>query len=193
MKSAILVLMLLGLAVQDSPFNIYSVHLQHVALTGACAVNDLDQFGNRAYRFRGARMYPFDEPLTLRDGRAVERNPDGSIEWESFLARPASIQLGDAPAVILEIGAAHLGGTGSVAYLLVGRCRPNALEIVLEASGPLKDSTYSESDGLKISHYVWLPNDCHACPSREITEWYRWDSRRDRFVLVDRSERQVER
>jgi hypothetical protein len=121
MKSLLFVTMLLGSVALDSPFNTYHVHLPHVMLSGGCAVNDLNQFGNRTYRFRKAPMYPFDQPLTLRNGRAVERNPDGSIEWESVLGRAQTVELGKSPAALIEIGASHLQGTGSIEYLLVAR------------------------------------------------------------------------
>ena len=39
-------------------------------------------------------MYPRDQPLTLRDGRALERNSLGAVEWESTLNRAEKIQLG---------------------------------------------------------------------------------------------------
>ena len=44
-----------------------------------------------------------------------------------------------------------------------------------------------------VPHYEWSLKDCHACPSREITERYKWEDNRDRFVLVDRTERQIEK
>jgi hypothetical protein len=192
MRSMFFVMMLVGSIAVDSPFNTYAVHLQHVAMSGGCFANDLDQFGNRTYRFRKTRMYPGDQPLTLRNGRGVERNPDGSIEWESVLhARP--VELGKSPAVLLEILAVHVQGTGSITYLLVGRCRSTAMEVVLEVSGPLKDSTYTMADGLTITHYEWSANGCHACPSRQVTERYTWEDKRDRFVLANRLSRPVER
>jgi hypothetical protein len=178
---------------QSSPFNTYSVHLPRVTMSGGCDVKDLNQFGNRVYRFRDASMWPFDQPLSLRNGEAVERNPDGSIEWEARFSDPRVVDLGKNPAVLLEIGAVHLGGTGSIDYFLVVRCTPKTMEVLFEASGPITTTAYSIKDGLKIGHYAWAPTDCHACPSREVTERYSWQDNRNRFVLIDRSERKIER
>jgi hypothetical protein len=179
--------------VQASPFNKYSVHLQRQAIPSGCTTDDLSQFGNRVYRFREAPMWPFDQPLSLRDGEYVERNQDGGIEWQARLSKPHIVELGKTRAVLLEISAAHLGGTGSIDYVLVVQCSPKVMDVIFEASGPLTDAAYSAGSGLKIGHYTWSPTDCHACPSHEITERYSWQESRNRFVLADRTDRRIER
>src|SRR5262245_10043540 len=143
-------------------------------MQGGCTGTSLGQFRGRTYRFRQAPMYPFDQPLALSDGRSVDRNPDGSIEWESTLEHSERVRVGSASAVLLKIFANHVGGTGSIAYVLVIRCRPRKLEVVFEASGPNKDVSYSKNGVLSLSHGVWSRDDSHASPSRESTERYKW-------------------
>jgi hypothetical protein len=179
----------LTVGLQSSPFNLYGVHLQRSTIPGGCSVDDLDSLRNHVCRFRDAPMFPSDTPVTLRDGRYVETDPQGSIEWEMTIGTPEAIQLERTSAVLLNIGAAHLGGTGSIGYVLVARCRSTVMEILFEACGPIREARYDDAKGLTIVHYVWAPADCHACPSREVTEHYTWFASRGRFVLGGQSER----
>jgi hypothetical protein len=189
----LLALVLFGLPPQNSPFNTYFVHLEPVTMAGGCMVDDLERFRNRAYRLRKTPGYPSEKSLLLQNGQAVERNVFNSAEWQTDLKLPRVIEVGKIRAVLLEMLAVHVGGTGSRSYLLLVRCRPAAMEVVLEASGPLGESAYSMSDGLTLTHYVWAPDDSHCCPSRQVTERYMWEERRDRFVFADSSEGRIER
>jgi hypothetical protein len=173
-----------------SPFNDYAVHLRMTSLPGPCDTNAPD-FGNRTYQFRDAPMFPHDSPLRLHDGKYVERNPDGSSEWESSLG-VQPIQLGHNSAFLIGIGAHHLQGSGSIEYLLVTRCDAKGLKVLFEACGALTNYSYSANEGLRVTHYEWDPDDCHACPRREVTETYRWQSPGDTFRLVSTTERPVQ-
>lgn len=190
MKAAFVALALSIGGAQASPFNTYSVHLEPTTIDGGCGLPTMETFGNRAYRFRGAPMWPFDETLVLQNGRYVERNSDGSPEWEARLSGPTPIALGTRAAVILEITAAHQSGPGAIGYVLVVQCATKAMKVLFEASGPVSDLAYSR-DGLRIAHYEWVASACRACPSREVTEQYRWQSKQGRFALANRSERTI--
>jgi hypothetical protein len=74
-------LICLGLALflapaAQSPFNSYAVFLSPRQLPGTCADEDLEQFRNRTYTFR-SDIYP-GKPITLRNGKVIERNPLGN-------------------------------------------------------------------------------------------------------------------
>ena len=186
----VLAMTLLGQSAGESPFNTYGVSLLPTTMPGACAPADESHFANRAYRFRDTPMYPHDEPLVLVGGRAVERNGLGSVEWESTLRLAAPIALGTAPAVLLEIEANHVGGTGSIRYVLVVQCQPDGLRVLFEARGPITTATFSGS-ALTLTHGVWSRNDSHASPSREVTERYDWAPGGNGFVLVRTTERRL--
>ena len=194
MPTAIALVLILSSQVDtESVFNTYGTHLEPVRMPGGCAPTRLDQFGNRTYRFRDAPMYPRAQPLTLVNGRAVERNVLGSIEWESTLDHAEFVRLGELSAVLLKITANHAGGTGSIAYVLVVQCRAQGLQVLFEASGPIKSAAHSSNGELALSHGVWSREDSHASPSREVTERFKWVAERARFVLIDTISRQLPR
>ena len=189
----ILAATLLTLGLQGSPFNTYGVHLRPSTIPGRCSVDDVDSLRNHVYRFRDAPMFPGDADVKLQDGQYVETDPNGSVDWEMKIGSPQEIQLEGTSAVLLNLGAAHFGGSGSIGYVLVARCRATEMEVLFEACGPIRDARYDAAKGLTIAHYVWSPDDCHACPSREVTEYYIWSASRRRFILSSRSERALRR
>jgi hypothetical protein len=106
--------------------------------------------------------------VTLENGKHIERGADGSPDWELSLEE-----------------------------LLVVRCHRHHLETVFEAGGegiyPSEGRGYSYSDAnaLPVTHAVWLPEDPHAGPSRQVDELYGWDTAADHFRLTKRSEGRI--
>lgn len=187
----VLSLVLAGQGSNESPFNTYGVSLGLATMPGGCRQAETSHFGNRAYRFRDTPMYPHDQPLVFTGGRALERNSLGSIEWESTLRRADPIEIGAMSAVLLEILADHVGGTGGILYVLIVRCRPDRLDVLFEARGPIRHVAYRRNGGLTLDHGLWSRDDSHASPSREVTERYQWAAQRNRFELVETTERRL--
>ena len=168
-----------------SAFNAYSVHLEPGTLAGRCVPNEASTFLNLTYVFRG-RVYPWQQPIPLRDGLYVETGDFGA-DWMFELERQESITLGGTPGVFLTFFANHLSGSGSAEHALVIRCRDAVIEVVLEASGEGVRANYA-GDAITITHPFWLADDSHASPSQLITEEYRWDAASLRFQLFRRTE-----
>jgi hypothetical protein len=187
------VLIVFGLALltgttQRSSFNSYEVFLSPRTLPGACSGDDLKEFRNRTYTFR-SDIYPSDNPLTLRDGEAVERNMFGTPEWETSLTGADRVTVDGREAVLLVIAADHVNGTGRAAHVMVARCRDGQLVVLFEASGEgLRDASFGKNHELTVRRWVWSSQDGHCCPSKEDEERYKW-GRAGRFVRVSRAER----
>jgi hypothetical protein len=148
----------------DSPFNSYKVFLEPARMTGGCSVANAEQFGNRAYLFRGWRHSR--TPLVLRNGKAIELNVLGRPEWESELVRHAVVSVGGQPAVLLRFFENHVGGTGSWGTVLIGTCDDRRLTIVFEAeSQGLGEIVFTANEELVVGRAVWLRSDAHCCPS----------------------------
>lgn len=153
-----------------------------------CPLRHPSDYRNLAYPFR-AKAYPGRRVMQFKDGRHVERvEPTSAVEWSTELQRQESILLGQERAVLLMFHANHVGGTGSVSHVLVVRCKNSRLEVVFEAGGEGMRALFSRNGALRITHPIWRGNDSHAAPSRVVEEWYQWDARRGRFVLLRRSE-----
>jgi hypothetical protein len=181
----------LGSETPDSPFNVYSVHREPVVLRAPCEATASARLLDFTHRFRG-EAYPRG-PLSIRDGRHTERM-FGNVEWETSVAQEP-IELDGRTARLMYVFSNHVGGSGSAAHLLVLRCRRGRWQVIFEAGGAIHPSPgrgYAFSDhGLRVNHFVWLPDDAHCCPSREVVEVYRWRAKRGRFTLVDWSERPI--
>lgn len=180
--------MLFGQTPRPPAFDAYAAHLGANVMSTACPLGHPSAYRNLAYPFR-AKAYPGRRMMQFKDGRNVERvEPTGAIEWSTDLRRQASILLGPERAVLLEFFASHVGGTGSVAHVLVVRCRNARLEIVFEAGGEGMRPSFSRNGALRVTHPTWRGSDSHAVPSRVVDERYQWDARRGQFVLWRRSE-----
>jgi hypothetical protein len=186
-------LICLGLALflapaAQSPFNSYAVFLSPRQLPGTCADEDLEQFRNRTYTFR-SDIYP-GKPITLRNGKVIERNPLGTPEWETSLTAAEPLKIASRQATLLIIGSNHVHGSGGATHVLVVECRKRALIVWFEASGEgVRDASFTAGDqDLTVSRWIWSSTDAHCCPSKEAEERYRWRPG-GRFVRVSRAER----
>jgi hypothetical protein len=182
------ILLVVAVLAAPASFGSYEVYLEHAAMKGACAPDRFPDFRNRAYRFRTAGpFFTQGMPVTLRSGVYSQRAGE-LVDWEVSLEEERPIHVGSDPARILLFFANHLGGSGSATQLLIVRCRHGRLETVFEVGDEGMGYSYSESNQLHVTHAVWLPDDPHAGPSRQIDELYEWDSAADRFRLTKRSE-----
>jgi hypothetical protein len=174
------ILISLGIAVvstmpPQSPFNSYNVFLTPRKLPGTCAGHDREQFKNRTYTF-GGDVYPSSASLTLRDGEFVERNPFGTVEWETSLVSVEPLKVAGRQATLLVIGSNHVNGSGGATHVLVVDCRNRELMVWFEAGGEgIRDASFTEADqNLRVSRWVWSRTDAHCCPSGKAEEHYRW-------------------
>ena len=183
---------LLGQTPGPSAFNTYAAHLEPSAMSTACRLQDPSYFRNLTYQFR-AKAYPGQRLLQFKDGRYDDRGglSGGDIEWSTELERQDSILLDQDRAVLLTFFANHIGGSGSLSYVLIIRCKAELLEVVFEAGGEGIRSSYSGTRDLRITHPFWSRDDSHSSPSRLVDERYRWDTARGRFVLIRRSESEI--
>ena len=173
----------LGIAVvstmpPQSPFNSYNVFLTPRKLPGTCAGQDRQQFRNRTYTF-GGDVDPSRASLTLRDGKFVERNPFGTVEWETSLVSVEPLKVTGRQTTLLVIGSSHVNGTGGATHVLVVECRNRELIAWFEAGGEgIRDASFREAElHLVISRWVWSGTDAHCCPSGKAEERYRWGPR----------------
>lgn len=174
-----------------SPFNSYAVFLSPRKMPGVCVSGGLEEFRNRTYTFRSDNVYPFGTPLTLRDGKLIERNLFGTPEWDTSLVSADRVSVDGRRAVLLIVGAVHVNGTGEASHVLVAECRGRQLFVLFEASGQgVREATFAADQGLTVTRWVWSSTDAHCCPSKEAEERYQW-SRAGRFVRVSRVERQA--
>jgi hypothetical protein len=170
-----------------SPFNSYEVFLAPRTMAGACSPGDPEQFRNRTYSFRGNR--PPHAPLKLRDGRAIERNMFGTIEWESALVTADPFAVAGRPAVLLVVGVNHVHGSGGASHVIVAECRARRLVVLFEAGGEgIQDASFSPSGQLTVTRWIWAADDAHCCPGKQADERYVW-GRAGRFVAAGRIER----
>ena len=189
---SVLVVTLFGQVQAPSAFNAYASHLEPRVMRVGCRLQDQSYFRNLTYPFR-AKAYPGQRSLQFKDGRYDDRLGlnGGEIDWSTELERQEPILLDQDRAVLLMFFANHIGGTGSVSHVLVIRCKEGLLEIVFEAGGEGLRSSYSGTRDLQITHPLWAPDDSHASPSRLVDERYRWNTSRARFVLIRRSESEI--
>jgi hypothetical protein len=187
---------LLGPATLASGFDSYSVHLEPARMSTPCDSTTLSSLRDFTHRFRGYD-YPGGQ-LTIRDGRNTDTDVLGGVEWVTSLEHQESIELNGTPAVLVVVFSNHVGGSGSATHLLVVRCRQKRLEVIFEAGGggihpsPGRGYSYGADEGLWVTHAIWSPNDSHADPSREIVEVYRWQPKRERFLLVKKHEQPID-
>jgi hypothetical protein len=183
---------LFGQVSRPSEFNAYTSHLEPRVMRAACRLQDQSYFRNLTYHFR-AKAYPGQRSLQFKDGRYDDRFGlnSGDIEWSTELERQEPILLDQDRAVLLTFFANHIGGSGSVSHVLVIRCKKGLLEVVFEAGGEGVSSSYSGTRDLQVTYPLWSPDDSHARPSRLVDERYRWDASRARFVLIRRSEGEI--
>jgi hypothetical protein len=198
LPAAFSAILLVAAADSFAPFDSYQVSVEHAAMSGSCTPDRFPDFLNRAYRFRsGAPFFGSQSTVTLENGKHIERGADGSPDWELSLEEQQPIRLGRQPAIILLFFTSHLRGSGSGTELLVVRCHRERLETVFEAGGEGiypgegRGYSYSEANELRVTHAVWLPEDPHAGPSRQVDELYGWDMAADHFRLTKRSEGRI--
>ena len=157
------------------------VFLSPRALPGTCPESDADPFRNRTYTFLASRRR--GETIALHDGKAVERDDIGHVDWQLELVAEDRVTLGNRSAVLLEFFDDHLAGSGSVTTFLVVTCDSGRWQVVLEAAGEGLRRAFGPAVGeITLTRAIWSPADAHCCPSGEIEERYRWI--RDRFIRV---------
>ena len=183
-------LVLFQVTTEQSPFSSYQVFLSPRKLPGACAGEHPDQLRNRTYTFLSS-VYPSGHALTLHDGKAIERNPLGTVEWETSLVAVEPMKIETRRGTLLTIGANHVHGTGGATHVLVVECRNRELTVWFEAGGEgVREASFEAADQeLSVSRWIWSPADAHCCPSKEGQERFRWRPRAARFVRVGIAER----
>jgi hypothetical protein len=190
MHPIILSVMLFVFSASDSPFNSYAVFLSPRKLPDACASGSVEEFRNRTYTFRSDKVYPFGTPVTLSDGKLIERNLFGTPEWETSLVSSEGVSVAGRDAVLLVVGADHVNGSGGASHVLVVECREQKLFVLFEASGEgLREAAFVPHHGLTVTRWVWTSTDAHCCPSKEAEERYDWKRAAGRFVRVTSAER----
>ena len=184
--SALIVLSLVVLqaTAQQSPFNAYEVFLSSRKLPGTCTGENPDQFRNRTYTFLGS-VNPASA-LTLHNGKFVERNDLGTVEWETSLVAVQPMKLANRMGTLLIIGAAHINGTGGATHVLVVECRDHQLTVWFEAAGEgIRAASFEpEAQELSVSRWIWSSSDGHCCPSKQAQERYRWRRDASGFVRI---------
>jgi hypothetical protein len=187
----VLPLIFLGLFGSQTPpplFNSDSLFLSPRKLPGQCSVTDSTALRNREYTLLGSRHAGM--PVKLRDGKAVERDDLGKVDWETVLVGQKNVRIGNRRAVILVFTSDHLSGTGNVTTILAASCEGGELEVVFEAEGEgIRHTFLPAGPEIVLMRPVWSSTDAHCCPIREATERYRWSRASGQFTRIGRVER----
>lgn len=130
-------------------------------------------FRNRTYQVPG-------EVIKLKNGRYQSKGATYSFESPKY----KDFDGDNFDEAVVTLQKKTKGLVGKYRIYLVYTYKNNNLKLVFGQIRPRGDSVKIERGNLVLSGFYWEKNDDDCCPSKKEIETYKWNKKKNKFVLV---------